>query len=413
MLELNASQLNKGLTMSDSITDHTASPSQRPAQEPWKGITVAFTGGGSAGHVTPNLALIEALKSKGGTAIYIGRGAEKKQGHYQPSVEQELTSSIEGLTFYEIPSERLRRYFDWRNFIMPFIVLKGIWRSYRHLQTLKPHLLFSKGGFVSLPVVLGAWLNRTPVVLHESDGSLGLANQLSLPFTKIVCVAQARARSTVKHPFVTHTGTPIRRSFYEASAQKAYEQFGLDQSRSLLLVFGGSLGAARINQVLRDCLDSLLNHYEIFHICGPGKVDATVSEKFQSRGYHQVEYVTEGFADLLHAAHLVIGRAGANSIAELILLKTPALLIPLPTMSSRGDQLLNAQEYESMGFGRYLKDEQLTAEALMQRLEDLEHNYNSFAEAMNQAPSADGAISTLIAMKQVVFATQNTQSNRP
>ena len=387
-----------------------ATPSTSPAKTPqrrdaWEGLTVAFTGGGSAGHVTPNLALIEALYAQSGEAVYIGRGPERKEGALAPSVEQELTCTIEGLSYYEIPSERLRRYFDWRNFTMPFTVLHGIWRSYRHLKALQPQLLFSKGGFVSLPVVLGAWLNRTPVVLHESDGSLGLANTLSLPFTKVVCVAQARARAGVRHPFVAHTGTPIRRSFYEASAERAQAKFTLSGARPLLLVFGGSLGAAHINQALRACLDMLLERYEVFHVCGPGKVDLEAIERFSERGYHQVEYVSEGFADLLRAAHLVVGRAGANSIAELILLQTPALLIPLPTDSSRGDQLLNAQEFEEMGYGKLLRDEQLSAEALLHKLEALERSYVQHTEAMSQAPSADGALSTLAVMRQVVLAT--------
>lgn len=395
------------LAATSANTSANTSPSEeRPlAKEPWRGLTVAFTGGGSAGHVTPNLALIEALRAQGGEALYIGRGPEERAGGRTPSVEQELTQAIEGLPFYEIPSERLRRYFDWRNFTMPFIVLTGIWRAYRHLKALKPNLLFSKGGFVSLPVVLGAWLNRTPVVLHESDGSLGLANKLSLPFTKVVCVAQSRARGGVRHPFVAHTGTPIRRSFYEASAESARERFSLDGTRPLLLVFGGSLGAAHINSALRESLELLLERYEVFHVCGPGKVDSGSLERWSALGYHQVEYVSEGFADLLQAAHIVVGRAGANSIAELILLKTPALLIPLPTDSSRGDQLLNAQEYEHLGFGRHLRDEQLSAQSLLTKLEALEQGYEHHLDAMSRAPSADGALSTLAVMRQVVLAT--------
>ena len=385
-------------------------PSTPP--QSWRGVTVAFTGGGSAGHVTPNLALIEALRARGGEAIYIGRGAERLGGELKPSVEQRLTEELEELPYYEIPSERLRRYFDWRNFSMPFTVLRGIWRAYQHLRALKPDLLFSKGGFVSLPVVLGAWLNKTPVVLHESDGTLGLANQLSLPFTKVVCVAQARARAATKHPFVAHTGTPIRQAFYEASAEAARERFGLSGSKPLLLVFGGSLGAQHINDALRGALSQLLEGYELFHVCGPGKVDPESLERYAERGYHQVEYVSEGFADLLSAARLVVGRAGANSVAELVLLKRPALLIPLPTQSSRGDQLLNAQEFEGMGFGKLLRDEQLSPESLLMKLAELEQGYETYVEAMSSAPSADGAASTLAVMRQVLLATAGTADQK-
>ena len=341
--------------------------------------------------MTPNLALIEALRARGGRAVYLGRdhapGAE--------SVERTLVDAVGGVPFLALPSERLRRYFDWRNFTMPFTVLRGLWRAYRHIRAARPEALFSKGGFVALPAVVGAWLNGVPVVLHESDGSLGLAHRLSLPFARAVCVAQARARGGVRHKRVVHTGAPIRAAFLSARPEEARARFSLTGARPLLVVFGGSLGSAHLNAVTREALEALLARYEVFHVCGGGAVRADLAAAHEERGYRQAEYVREGFADLLAAARLVVGRAGANTLAELLLLRRPALLVPLPTASSRGDQLLNAEEHARAGFGLLLRDEELTAEELLSALERLEEGYAGFEQAMARSPHANGAEATL------------------
>lgn len=359
-----------------------------------QGRLIAFTGGGSAGHVTPNLALIEALRARGGRALYIGRdhapGAQ--------SVERALVDAVPDLPFLAIPSERLRRYFDWRNFTMPLTVLRGLWRAYRHIRAARPDALFSKGGFVALPAVVGAWLNGVPVVLHESDGTLGLAHRLSLPFAHTVCAAQARALRGLRHPRALHTGAPLRAEFLRARPETARERFGLVGARPLLVVFGGSLGSARLNAVARDALDDLLARYEVFHVCGAGAVSGALAATRAARGYHQAEYVREGFADLLAAAHLVVGRAGANTLAELLALRRPALLVPLPAATSRGDQLLNAEEHARAGFGRCVRDEDLDARALLAALEALEGDYEGCVEAMRRAPQSQGAEATLDAL---------------
>ena len=356
----------------DQISGHSSMPR----------ATIAFTGGGSAGHVTPNLALIEEWRRGGGEAIYFGRAN---------SVESDLLADVDGVPFIKIPSERLRRYFHWGNFIMPLIVVWGTLRAAWSLRKHQPQLLFSKGGFVALPVVIGAWLNRIPVIIHESDGSLGLANRLSLPFTRVVCVAQKRASRAVKHQDVRVTGAPLRRDFLEAQPQKAQRLFDLEGAKPLLVIFGGSQGAQRINEAVWGALDALLETYEVLHVVGPEKSVKDFDHEYRDRGYHQHEYITEGFADLLASAHLVVGRAGANAIAELVALHKPALLIPLSSKSSRGDQALNADEFVELGGGVSLENELLTSETLCDSLVRLEANHNAHIASLSQLALNSGS----------------------
>ena len=371
----------------DHDTDRDAPPrSDQPqdarrsldqAQTAAQGAIIAFTGGGSAGHVTPNLALIDAWQRQGGEAIYLGRAE---------SVESQLLADVDRVPFIKIPSERLRRYFHWGNFIMPFIVIWGTLRAALALRKHRPQLLFSKGGFVALPVVIGAWLNRIPVIIHESDGSLGLANRLSLPFTRVVCVAQQRAMRAVKHRDVRVTGAPLRRDFLEPQPERAGQLFNLEGARPLLVIFGGSQGAQRINEAVWSALERLLSIYEVLHVVGPDKRVTDYDQEYRDLGYHQHEYITEGFADLLARAHLVVGRAGANAIAELITLHKPALLIPLSSKSSRGDQALNAAEFVELGGGLTLDNDQLTSDKLCQALEQLEADHSTYTSSLSALP---------------------------
>ena len=342
---------------------------------------IAFTGGGSAGHVTPNLALIEHWLVDGGRAIYFGR---------KKSVEEELLSDHSDIPFLAVPSERLRRYFHWGNFKMPLIVVAGIVKAYFLMRRHRPALLFSKGGFVALPVVIGAWLNRIPVLIHESDGSLGLANRLSAPFSKVICLAQERAQMGIKHHDVRVTGSPLRRSFLNADSSRAIDRFGLNANRPLIVVFGGSQGAQKINEALWNALDQLLTQYEIFHVTGPDQCSQEADLSYQDRGYHQAEYIREGFADLLAQAWMVVGRAGANAVAELVALKKPALLIPLPSASSRGDQLLNAEAFVARGGGRLLSNEDLTSTQLIKELEIIQQNHTQHVQALAQQATQEG-----------------------
>ena len=353
---------------------------------------IAFTGGGSAGHVTPNLALIDEWQRGGGQAIYFGRA---------DSVESKLLANVANVPFIKVPSERLRRYFHWGNFIMPLIVLWGTLRATWALRKHRPKLLFSKGGFVALPVVIGAWLNRIPVIIHESDGSLGLANRLSLPFTQIVCVAQKRATHTVNHQDVRVTGAPLRRDFLEAQPQRAQHLFKLEDHRPLIVIFGGSQGAQRINEAVWGALAQLLEKYEVLHVVGPQKRSEDIETLYHDQGYHQYEYITEGFADVLAKAYVVVGRAGANAIAELVTLHKPALLIPLPSKTSRGDQALNAEEFVELGGGISIDDDQLDSDSLCQALERLQKNHEAHVYALSQCALGTGSAQLISIFEEI------------
>jgi UDP-N-acetylglucosamine--N-acetylmuramyl-(pentapeptide) pyrophosphoryl-undecaprenol N-acetylglucosamine transferase len=348
-------------------------------------MKVAFTGGGSAGHVTPNLALIQSCLAHNIHVIYLGR---------DHSIESDLLASHTDVLFCAITSERLRRYFSWKNFIMPFYVVVGILQAFLHLRQHKPNVLFSKGGFVTLPVVIAAWMNRIPIIIHESDANLGLANRLSLPFAQIVCVAQARATNTVKHKNVRHTGSPVRLDFLHANPEQAMIQFKLDPNRKVLLVFGGSQGSAHINQCVRDSLNELLAIYQVVHVCGTGALQEDYAKKAEHR-YHQYEYIKQGFADLLACAHLVIARAGANGIAELQAVHTPALLIPLSTQSSRGDQWLNAEAFVEAGLGQMISNEDLNKNTLLNALEQMEIHRDSYQNSFIEISQNEGTISLM------------------
>jgi UDP-N-acetylglucosamine--N-acetylmuramyl-(pentapeptide) pyrophosphoryl-undecaprenol N-acetylglucosamine transferase len=363
-----------------------------------KNRLIAFTGGGSAGHVTPNLALIENWIALGGEAMYLGR---------KNSIEEALVVQ-QGIAFYALPSERLRRYFDWRNFLMPFQVLFGIYVAYRHLKSLKPQALFSKGGFVSLPPVVAAWLNRIPVFIHESDGSLGLANRLSLFFSRYICFGQRAAfesfvsqkklllskdQTVIAYGSkeILYSGSPIRRAFYEADPQRARLKYKLKAALPLLLIFGGSQGSAKLNQIVKESLQLLLTRFQIIHLCGQQQIPTDLPALPELENYHPFEYINEGFADLLSLAELVICRAGANSITELLVLKKPAILVPLSSLNSRGDQLKNAIEFEKNGFGTWIDNDQLTAELLWQRINWIcqPENQQTLKTHLNQANSSN------------------------
>jgi len=336
--------------------------------------TIFLTGGGSAGHVTPNLALIPELKARGWEVAYIGT---------HNGIERKLIDGL--IPYYPISAGKLRRYFDWRNFTDPFRVLKGVVDSLRILRRHRPDIIFSKGGFVSLPVAVAARCLGIPVVLHESDLTPGLANRLALPFATHICVTFPETMDHVPKAKASITGNPIRRSLLDGDAAKARKLWGFDRGKPVILVIGGSLGAARINQTIRECLPQLLARYQVAHICGKGN---TLPE-LTAQGYYQFEYVDQELPHLFAAADLVISRAGANALFELLALKKPHLLIPLSQSASRGDQVLNAESFARQGFSMVLEEEQLTGESLIRAVEVLWQNREQYRQAMSKTKLAD------------------------
>ena len=337
---------------------------------------IVFTGGGTAGHVTPNLALLPHFLENGWNVHYIGT----EQG-----IEKTLIAPIKGVTYHQIHSGKLRRYFDIKNFSDPFRVLQGGFEAQSIMKKLRPNVLFSKGGFVSVPVVYGAWLHRIPAVLHESDITPGLANKITVPCAKVICTTFPEAAKMIGKKAV-YTGTPLRASLFSGRAQRGLSFLGFDGKKPVLTMMGGSTGAASVNRALRASLDLLLPRFDIAHICGKGNVDSV----FLRPGYRQLEYVSEELPDVLAATDIMLSRAGANALCEILALRKPSLLIPYPLGASRGDQILNAASFEKRGFASVLPQEQATPEALTSALLALWENRSTYRKAMEAEPIANG-----------------------
>ncbi len=319
--------------------------------------TLVFTGGGTAGHVTPNLALIDALSSEFEIA-YVG--SEK-------GVEHQIIADKK-IPYYAVRSGKLRRYFSWQNFCDPFNLLIGIFQSTCLLRRLKPRLVFSKGGFVALPVVIGAWLNRIPVIAHESDLSPGLANRLSFPFVNKICVTFDAGKNYFKQQDkVLVTGTPIRPELFKGSRDVALKHCHFDGSKPCLLVVGGSLGSYVLNRCLREQLNALCTQFHVIHLCGKDKIDKAL---LTHPDYYQLEYATDSLPDLFAASDVVLSRAGANALYEILALGKPHVLVPLSRRYSRGDQIDNARYFQKKEISTVLDDtEDLSSDAVREAVE--------------------------------------------
>lgn len=309
--------------------------------------SILFTGGGTAGHVTPNLALINRVLADGWKVVYVGS--------YQ-GIEKEIIGRI-NLPYYGISTAKLRRYLSWQNLLTPFKVIQGIFQAYFLCRRLKPQIVFSKGGFVAFPVVFAAWLNRIPVVAHESDLTPGLANRLSFPFVQKICVTFPEGKKFFRQQEkVIVTGTPIRPELFTGQADKGRKLCGFNENKPVLMILGGGLGSDIINRSIRKILPQLLQQFQIVHLCGKGKTDPAFA---QQPGYKQFEYLNEDLADVFACTDFVISRAGANTIYELLALKKPHILIPLSKKSSRGDQIANAENFAAKGISLVVTDEEL------------------------------------------------------
>ncbi|TVY09595.1 undecaprenyldiphospho-muramoylpentapeptide beta-N-acetylglucosaminyltransferase [Paenibacillus cremeus] len=338
---------------------------------------IVFTGGGTAGHVTPNLAIMAKLRSQGWEMEYIG----SKDG-----IEKEIIDH-EGIPFHHISSGKLRRYFDLKNFKDPFKVLQGVVDAYRLLGTIKPHIVFSKGGFVAVPVILASKLRGIPVISHESDLTPGLANKISMPFVSKICVTFPETLKLVHSPKAECTGLPIREQITQGKRSRGLQLCDFHSQKPVLFIMGGSLGAQRINAAIRQSLDALLQRFQLIHICGKGHVDPSLTSV---RGYQQFEYVKDELADLLACSDVVVSRAGSTSIFEFLALRKPMLLIPLSRQASRGDQILNAESFERMGYAKVLYEEDLTPDTLLKQLSELQDSVSAVQERMAMNPFGNG-----------------------
>lgn len=342
--------------------------------------TILLTGGGTAGHVTPNLALLPQLRAAGYSIHYVGTA---------DGIERSLVEGETDVCYHAISAGKLRRYFSLKNFADPFRVLKGVFQSRRIIREVKPDVVFSKGGFVSVPVVIAA-RGKAPVITHESDYTPGLANRIAARFADTVCVTFEDTLAKVG-PKGVFTGTPIRPSLFQGEAEKGLAFTGFDGARPILLVMGGSQGAQAINQVLRQALPQLTRQFDIIHLCGKGKVDPGV----ESPAYRQYEYIGPELPDLFACTDIVLSRAGANAVFEFLALAKPALLVPLPLSASRGDQILNAGYFVRKGYAMSMEQEQLTPAALTEALTTLYENRLRFISTMRSDARADGTDAVL------------------
>ncbi|MCX7115906.1 MAG: undecaprenyldiphospho-muramoylpentapeptide beta-N-acetylglucosaminyltransferase [Gammaproteobacteria bacterium] len=351
-------------------------------------IKIVLTGGGSAGHVTPNLALIEALESRGWRIDYIGSLA---------GIERDMVER-EGIPYHAISTGKFRRHVVWKNLLEPFKVLRGIYQAFCHLRRIRPQIVFSKGGFVAFPVVFSAWLLRIPVVAHESDLTPGLANRLSFPFVSKLCVSFEGAKAQFRHQGkVIVTGSPVRSSLFEGDPKRALKRCGFNGKKPVLLVVGGSLGAQKLNEVVRATLPTLCEHYSVLHLCGRGKIDASLKE---SADYFQCEYAHDEMADFMAASTLIVSRSGANALYEMLVLKKPHVLIPLSAKASRGDQIQNARYFEQQGVSVVLQDQDLTSETLLHAVDSVSQRLPDIC-AKIEALEIHSATERLVALIEV------------
>ncbi len=349
---------------------------------------IILTGGGTAGHVTPNIALLPRLKELNYDIHYIGS---------YTGIEKDLIEQ-EGIPYYAISTGKLRRYFSLQNFTDPFRVIKGLGEARNLVKSLQPDIIFSKGGFVSVPVVLAGRSCKVPVIIHESDMTPGLANRISFPSATKICCNFPETMEKLPKDKAVLTGQPIRQELLSGDKYKALDFTHLSPDKPTIMVTGGSLGAVAVNEAVRAILPDLLKTYQVVHLCGKGKVDESLEGL---EGYVQYEYISDEMKDLFALADVVISRAGANAICELLALRKPNLLIPLSSNASRGDQILNARSFEKQGYSVVLEEEEITNEVLLETVNNLYDNRDIYIENMKNSPQQD-AIDTIIDLIQEV-----------
>ena len=353
---------------------------------------IVLTGGGTAGHVTPNIALLPKLREMGYEIHYIGS--------YE-GIEKRLIADYD-IPYYGVSTGKLRRYIDPKNFSDPFRVLKGVGEAKKILKKIRPDIIFSKGGFVSVPVIRAAKSLKIPCIIHESDMTPGLANRLCIPTAKKVCCNFPETVSKLPEGKAVLTGTPIRAELLQGNKEAAYTLCGFNKDLPVLMVIGGSTGSVAINKEIRSSLPKLLKDFQVVHLCGAGNIDNLL---IPQKGYKQFEYLKSELKDVLAMADIVVSRAGANVICELLALKKPNLLIPLPASASRGDQILNAASFEAQGYSLVLSEEDMDTVSLTDRIYELYCNRKRYIENMSASSQVD-AVNKIAALIEEVSSAK-------
>ena len=343
---------------------------------------IILTGGGTAGHVTPNIALIPKLRELGFDIHYIGS---------YNGIEKDLIEPF-GIPYHGISSGKLRRYFSLQNFTDPFRVIKGFGEARKLIKNLKPDVIFSKGGFVSVPVVLAGKKCKVPVIIHESDMTPGLANKIAIPSAAKICCNFPETLDCLPEGKAVLTGSPIRQELLSGNKIAAMDLCKFTADKPVILVIGGSLGSVAVNDAVRSVLPELLQSFQVVHLCGKGKIDESLKDL---EGYAQFEYIKDELKDLFALTDLVISRAGANAICELLALHKPNLLIPLSANASRGDQILNARSFERQGYSVVLEEKELNHDVLLDAIMNLYQNRETYIQTMKNSPQQN-SIDTII-----------------
>lgn len=348
---------------------------------------ILLTGGGTAGHVTPNIALIPKLREEGFEVEYVGS---------YDGIEKKLIEDI-GVPYHGISSGKLRRYFDLKNLSDPFRVLKGYREASKLIKELNPDIVFSKGGFVSVPVVLAAKRRKIPAVIHESDITPGLANKICIPCATKICTNFPETLNHLPKDKAVLTGSPIRQELFKGNRIAGLDFCGFTSNKPVIMVIGGSLGSVVLNTHIRAILPKLLESFQVVHLCGKDKMDSSFEK---TPGYVQYEYIKQELSDLISCASIVISRAGANAICELLALKKPNILIPLSAASSRGDQILNANSFKKQGFSHVIEEENLTDETLLNAINEVYAHRDKYIANMASSPAKDSITAIVNILKE-------------
>ncbi len=318
--------------------------------------TIILTGGGSAGHCTPHLALLPYIKNYFNKIYYIGSN---------DGIEKSIIENV-GIPYYAVPCAKLKRKICASNLCLPIKVLSGISKAGAIIDKLKPDVVFSKGGYVSVPTVIAAKRRKIPVIAHESDYTVGLANKITSRCCKKVLTSFPETAKTLKNG--EYIGSPIRNSLYMVDKNAAKRSFDFEGKKPVLLITGGSLGSRAINEVVYKSLDNLLKKYDVIHICGKGN-----KSEITKKGYYQVEFM-QNVENAFAISDVCVSRAGSNACFELLSLKIPCVFIPLPKGESRGDQVLNAKYFKNLGLASVLEQNKITASSFEKEIDDAYEN---------------------------------------
>ncbi|MCR8842163.1 undecaprenyldiphospho-muramoylpentapeptide beta-N-acetylglucosaminyltransferase [Paenibacillus sp. SC116] len=345
---------------------------------------ILFTGGGTAGHVTANTVLMPKFRANGWELHYVGS---------EHGIERKMISEYEHVKYHGISTGKLRRYMSWSNITDIFKVLKGIVQAYFIVRKINPDIVFSKGGFVSVPVVIGARLRRVPIVIYEPDVNLGLANRISYTFCTKMCTTFEETAVQYPSNKTVHVGAIVKEELQQVSAERGRTACEFTKDKPILLVVGGSQGAQRINDIVRSTLPYLLLHFQVIHICGAGKVDSTINHN----DYKQFEFVGQLYPDLVAMADVVVSRAGSNTLHELLALRKPMLLIPHTVGGAKTGQLINAKHFCDKGYAAMIRQEEMTEEQFVRAVLDVYEQRECYIEAMRQNVT-NQAVDKLIAL---------------